>query len=463
MGVWTWTLFVVYLLVTAGLAWAGGRKSSDAAGFAIGSGRMSPWMAGLTLGACLASSAMFVIMPGFVYAEGLPALIGFSVPLSAGLAVGLLVLAPRFQALGGGAVTVPDWLGRRYRSSGLRRLFAVLNVLQLAYLVLIVVGCAYVMGAALGLDYRPCAAFVVVFVFGYTAFGGTWAHAFTNSAQAVVMLVVALLIAGVGWSTWTDGSALEMLTTSGWTAPGSKLFSSTFEVWLLPFVMGIALTTQPHLLTKALYVDGRSALYKTVAIGMGSFLVFSLVLLAGVYARVELGEGVPQDQVMARWLVTAFPWPALSAVVSVAILAASMSTLDGLLVAVSASMTHDLFPGRASVRLNRIVLVSLAVLTLALAWSPPQLVLIFGQLGVYGLVAASAGPLLAGLFRAEPPPARQAAAAAVVALAVHGGVAWLELTPNPGMAALAGLLVSLPIAFWRPARARSQATALHAA
>ena len=463
MSPWTWTLFAVYLAVTAWLAWRGGQKSDDATGFAIGSGRMSPWMAGLTLGACLASSAMFVIMPGFVYAEGLPALIGFSVPLSAGLAVGLLVLAPRFQALGGGAVTVPDWLGRRYQSLGLRRLFAALNVLQLAYLVLIVVGCAYVMSAALGLEYRTCAAFVVVFVFGYTAFGGTWAHAFTNSAQAVVMLFVAVLIAGIGLSTWTEGSALAVLGASGWTAPGSKLFSTSFEVWALPFLMGVALTTQPHLLTKALYVDGRGALLRTVAIGMGSFLVFSLVLLAGVYARVELGEGVAQDQVMAIWLVTAFPWPALGAVVSVAILAASMSTLDGLLVAVSASMTHDLFPGRASVRLNRVVLVSLAVLTLGLAWSPPQLVLIFGQLGVYGLVAASTGPLLAGLFRAVPPPPRQAAASAVVALVVHFGVAGLELTSNPGMAALAGLLASLPVALWRTSSARSEAPLLHAA
>lgn len=444
-----WTLFAVYVVATAALAWQGGQRSQGAGGYAVGSGQMSPWMAGLTLGACLASSAMFVIMPGFVYAEGLPALIGFSLPLAAGLAVGLWGLAPRFQALGGGVLTVPHWLGRRYDSPGLQRLFAGLNVLQLAYLVLITVGCAYVMQQTLGLSYRGSCLFIVLFVFGYTAFGGTWAHAFTNSAQGAIMLVMAGVVFWAGWQHWASGAVLETLVASGWTAPGSRLFSTAAEVWLVPFGIGVALTTQPHLMTKALYVSGRRDLGITIGVGMASFGVFSLVLFAGAYARLDLAAGLPQDQVMAVWLQSALPWPALSAMVSVAILAASMSTLDGLLVAISASVGNDLF--RGSVRANRWVMVALAVLTLALAWSPPKLVLILGQLGVYGLVAASIPPLTAGLFLTGPLSARRAGVSAGVALAVHFGLALSDATPNPGVAALCAMAVALPIALWRPA------------
>ena len=57
-----WTLFIVYLLLTAVLAWQGGKRTTGSSGFAVGSGRMNPVMAGMTLGACLASSAMFVII-----------------------------------------------------------------------------------------------------------------------------------------------------------------------------------------------------------------------------------------------------------------------------------------------------------------------------------------------------------------------------------------------------------------
>ncbi len=446
-SIWAWGFFLLYVVVTAGLAWRGGRKGGDTATFAVGSGRMHPVVAGMTLGACLASSAMFVIFPGFVYAEGLPALIGFGPPLIAGLAVGLLLLAPRFQALGGGALTIPHWLGDRYESQGLRQLFSALNALNVAYLVLIAVGCGYVMQAALGVPYPIAVVGIVLFVFGYTGFGGAWAHAFTNTLQGSIMLVVALLIFGSGVHWLRDGSLLAELSTTGLTAPGSALFSTSAEVWVVPFFMGIALTAQPHLLTKALYVKGRRELAITIGTGIGTFAVFSLVLLAGAYARVALPAGLPQDQAMAAYLQVAFPWEPVGALVSVAILSASMSTMDGLLVAISASVGNDLLPGRGSVTLNRIILAALAAVTIAVALSPPDLVLILGQQGVYGLIAASAGPLIAGLFRTGRLSPGWATASALIALAVHFGVGAIGgLTPNPGVAACAAIAVGLPVA-----------------
>lgn len=453
---WAWAFFGAYVILTSFLAWRGGQKGCDASTFALGSGRMHWAVAGVTLGACLASSAMFVIFPGFVYAEGLAALVGFSLPLIAGIAVGLLLFAPRFQRLGGTykALTVPHWLGARYGSSALRRVFSALNVLNVAYLVLIAVGCGYVMQRALGVPYEAAVVGIVLFVFGYTGFGGAWAHAFTNTLQGGLMLVVAVLVFGSGLALWQDGSLVQSLSQTGLTAEGSVLFSTTWEVWLVPFVMGIALSTQPHLLTKALYVEGRRNLWLTVGTGVLTFAVFSLVLFAGAYARVVLPAGIPQDQAMAEYLLVAFPWPPVAALVSVAILSASMSTMDGLLVAVSASVANDLFPGKGSVKLNRAVLAVLAAVTIGVALSPPKLVLILGQQGVYGLVAASAGPLLIGLFRPGRLSAGWAVGSAAVALAVHFGVGAVGgLTPNPGVSAAAAMLAGLPVALLGSLRA----------
>ena len=443
-----WGLFTVYLVITSVLAWMGGKKTDSSSGFAIGSGDMNPWVAGLTLGACLASSATFVIFPGFVYKDGLAALIGFSVPLIAGLATGLAVFSPRFQVIGArtGALTVPHWLGARYESDGLRRLFSGLNVLNVAYLVLVTVGCGYVMREALGVPYEAAVVGIVGFVFAYTGFGGAWAHAFTNTAQGIVMLVMAIAIFASGLDHWSSGAVITELAGSGWVAEGSPLFGSVAEVWLVPFIMGIALTTQPHLLTKALYVKDRRALWMTIAIGIGTFSIFCLVLFAGAYARVELPAGIPQDQVMARYLTQAFPNSAASALVSVAILAAAMSTMDGLLVAVSASVSNDLLPGRGSVGLNRLVLAVLAVLTIGVAIRPPSLVLILGQQGVYGLVAASAGPLITGLFLERRLAGAGGIVSAVLALAVHFGLTVSGLVTNPGVAAVAALTVAVPVA-----------------
>ncbi len=441
---WMWGLFAIYAAATAALAVISSRSTTSARAFAIGSGKMSPRIAGLALGACLASSATFVIIPGFVYADGMPALIGFTLPLIAGLGVGLFALAFRFQASGQelGALTIPHWLGERYQSMGLRRVFAVLNFLNLAYLVLVTVGAAYVMQVALGVPYTWAVVGIVAFVFSYTALGGATAHAWTNAMQGSVMLVIALVIASSGVSV-LPAVAVD-LSSTGWIAPDSILFSTWWEVWLVPFAMGLALTTQPHLLAKALYVERPTDVRKTLIIGLAAFGLYSTVLLAGAYARQTLGPGVPQDQVMAQYLAVAFPWEPVAAVVSVAILAAAMSTLDGLLVAISASVGNDLFPGKKSLWASRVTLVVLGLGTLVLALSPPKLVLIFGQVGVYGLVVASAGPILAGLYRSGPLDPRGAAASAAIALSLHLVLCvWL---PNPGVAATIALLAGVPIA-----------------
>ena len=409
---------------------------------------------------------LLVFLAAPVVASSLHGVLARVAPLMARLAVGALLLVgalgvlrvardaaadPPTAALGrqgsaAGALTVPHWLGARTQSPAVRRVFGGLALLQVAYLVLIAVGCAYVMEAALGLPYRWSAVLTVVFVFGYTASGGAFAHAFTNSAQGAVMLVMAVVIFASGWHHWTSGAVVDTLSTTGWTAPGSPLFSTATEVWLVPFVMGAALATQPHLVTKALYVKDRRDLARTLGLAVAAFAVFSLVLFAGVYARLDLAGDLAQDQVMARYLAQAFSSPALGAAVSVAILAASMSTLDGLLVALGATVANDLLPAGTGVWGQRLVLGVLGALTLAAALSPPRLVLILGQLGVYALVAASAGPMIAGLLRSGPLAAGPVLASAATALAVHFGLYFSGWSPNPGLTAAVALAIAVPVA-----------------
>ncbi|TNE90997.1 MAG: hypothetical protein EP330_06940 [Deltaproteobacteria bacterium] len=453
----TIALFTLYAVATAALALWSSRQTGSSSEFAVGSGKMNPWVAGIALGACLASSATFVIMPGFVYADGLPALIGFSLPLLAGLGVGLFALSFRFQEVGKrvNALTIPHWLGERYDSWALRRFFGALNILNLAYLVLVTVGAAYVMKTALGVEYRAAVLGIVTFVFGYTALGGATAHAWTNALQGAVMLVVATII-GLSGAHLLPEVATDLAST-GLVDEGSVLFSTHAEVWLVPFLMGLALTTQPHLLSKALYVEDAAAVKKTLTIGIGAFAVYCVALLAGAYARLVLPEPVAQDQVVAAYLAVAFAaWPVVGAIVNVAILAAAMSTLDGLLVAISASVGNDLVPGERGLLASRLTLVGLAIGTAALALNPPGLVLIFGQLGVYGLVVASAGPLLVGLFRDGPLDARVAFTSAITALVLHFGLS-LQIA-NPGVTGCIALTVAVPLAFLMAARAPAPAT-----
>src|SRR5690606_27752070 len=113
-----WIAFGVYLAVTTWLAWRGMKKTTSLAGFALGNGDMGPLLVGITLAASIASTATFVINPGFVWKDGLSALAHFGIAGFGGVTVGLVVLSKGFRALGTKtkALTLPHWIGARFES-----------------------------------------------------------------------------------------------------------------------------------------------------------------------------------------------------------------------------------------------------------------------------------------------------------------------------------------------------------
>lgn len=467
-----WLLFGVYAAVTATLAWKGARRTTDMTSFAIGNRDMGPGLVGLTLAASMASTATFVINPGFVYAYGLSALIAFTVPMIAGMFVGLILLARRFRTIGDkvGALTLPHWMGERFGSKALAIYFSLITLLNLFYIVLIVVGSAYMMTATLHLDYRLSVALVVAFVFAYTMFGGSYAHTYTNGFQGALMAVVAVLLVLSGFLV-VDGDLFTQIGAVAATEPHflsltnpeSPFFQGTFEVLVCSFVMGFALVTQPHLMTKALYLRSSRDMGRFIAIGGGAFVLFSGVYLAGFYARVLFPGIANQDTVMATYLAGVFPGK-LSIAISVVVLAAAMSTLDGILVAVSTTVGNDLvrhcIPARTAERIgpdrvqrislwsSRAVIVLLGVAALLLALEPPALVGIFGSVGVYGILATATAPLLAGVFLQKVPTAL-VWVTVLLGPALHFGLYFAGASANPAVTATWGIGASLvPLALW---------------
>ena len=65
--IFKYVLTGAYVILVYGLSWVGMRRTKDISGFAIGNKDMSPYLIGITLAASIASTATFVINPGFVY------------------------------------------------------------------------------------------------------------------------------------------------------------------------------------------------------------------------------------------------------------------------------------------------------------------------------------------------------------------------------------------------------------
>ena len=466
-----WPLFFVYLAVTFYLAYLGHKQTKSFKEFAIGKRDMGPGIAGVTLGACLASTVTFVINPGFVYAYGLPALIALTIPMFLGIFAGLAILGPGFRKHGETATTLPVWIGQRYGSSALRGWFAALSALNIFYVILIVVGAAYVMQATMGVSYQAAVAVVVCVVFSYVFFGGTYAHAYTNTAQGLVMLVVSVVIFGAAaYEIGSPAAAYEALAAQdanlvGLTHPESPFYRHWLEVLVAPFLIGFTLVAQPHLLIKSLYLKNTKDMAKFVTTGGACFVIFSLVLMAGLAARLSpaVGPGLNQDVAASAWIAQAFH-PVVGALVSVAILAAAMSTLDGLLVAVSSIIGSDLVAhpavcakfgiegedaqGELALKAGRVTVIVLGAVAWIAALNPPALVGIFGTIGVYGLLVASLPAVLYGVLMKRPPSALGVGLASIVALAIHMSLYYGGVTINTGLTACAGLVVALPLPFF---------------
>ena len=477
-----WGLFLVYLAGTAWLGWLGYRRTTGFSSFAIGNHDLSPVVVGITLAASVASAATFIINPGFVYVDGFSAWFHMVIGTGIGFVVMLCILSFRFRRIGeqNKALTIPDWIGKRYQSRPFALYFAILNLLLFAFVVLLVGGISIVMQSLLGITNVAALAIALLFVTGYVFIGGTYAHVLTNMLQGTLMIGVTILVLGacVKIALVEPGSVIERLKAIDpnlvkTVNSEGRLFNDIFSIYVSGFFVGAVLTCQPHILTKALYVKSDQEVKRYLVIFTIVFALFFLLGTAGFFAHfvvapealVDPATGLfRQDLVMTAFLGAVFPQWAFT-VISVVLLAAAMSTLDGLLVAISTITANDLVlnvfdSGSAdhqarmalALKSSHAVLIVIAVAAFLINLQPPKLLGVFGQVGVYGLAVSAAPPLLLGVLYQRAPVAL-AWPASAIALAIHfvlyfGGYSFFPdsgLTfANPGVTAAIAVLLTIP-------------------
>ncbi len=477
----SWLLVIAYAAVILVLVVRGARRNESVADYALGNIAFSPVAVGLALAASTTSAATFIINPGLVAYFGLSAVFGLCVVLPVSMFASLVVMTKGFRKYGSSvkALTLPQWVGERFASRRAAIFFAFLSLLLVTFIVLILVGLTKVLAASLGLDEAVVLVALVAFSFGYMMFGGANSMVYTNTVQALIMLVVAIILLGSGLEHFADGwsgfvdqlRAIDPHLATLYNRD-SPLFRDSFEVVFCTVVVGIAIVCQPHIITKSLLLKGERDVNWYLLVGIVVQMIFFLVVIVGLYARLDLptleyqGATVPPDGVTSIYLVTRFPWY-VGVIVFLGLISAGMSTLEGLIQSLSIIITNDLLhnlyrartgamlPGRTLFVMNRGVITMLAIVSLGLAFwqlvAPNLSVIIFAQLGVYAYFAAAFVPVLFGTFLPRTPRVA-VMAAAVTALVVHFGLYYtghlyfpyyLEVTTrNPGISTALGIVAA---------------------
>ena len=478
MVIATTLLLIVYALIIIGFVVQGARKTKSMSDYALGSVQFSPYMVGLSLAAASTSAATFIINPGFITLYGISGVLAFAIFLPLGKYVSLILMTKRFrkQGIDIKAISMAQWIGRRYDTKGGATLFAVLSLLLVSFMVLICVGMTKIISQALQINELTALTGIVVFVFGYMMFGGANSMVYTNTIQAFMKLIVAVIMLSSGYAYFSEGihhflsqlNDIDPLLTAT-TNPKSPLFRDYFEIIFCPFVVGIAIVCQPHIITKSLLLRGDEDVNKYLFTGIAAEIIFFSVVFVGLYARLSFPDlmldGVPMkmDGIIPAYVVKEFPvWIGL--IVVLGLISSGLATFEGLIQSLSTTITTDIispfvknWEGQRLIILNRVVIILLGLLTFFLAkdqlLNPKLSVGIFAQLGVYAFFSAAFIPVLMGIFLKDVPTIAPMAAA-ITAILVHFGTYFGGITPylqgvikNPAVSATYAILSATLVGF----------------
>jgi sodium/pantothenate symporter len=472
-----WVLLAAYMVFIVWVVARGAKGIKSMKDYATGSVSFSPYAVGLSLAAGMTSAATFIINPGFIAYYGISGFISMGVVLPIGALISLVIFSKKFRQIGNHiqAKTLSQWIGMRYQHKGFSLFMAILTLLLITFIVLICVGLTQILSKATGVDDVWMLLGIVAFTFGYMMFGGANSMVYTNAAQAIVMLIVAIILLSSGFNYFAgDGPGLFSTLKSidpqltRMFNPTSPLFRDFFEVIVCQLIVGIAIVCQPHIITRSLLLKSEQAVNKYLITGVLVQTLFFFVVFAGLYARIDFpslvqdGKAIPLDAVMSTWVVSKFP-AFVSVLLVLGMMAAGISTLEGLIQSLSTTITEDIIkPVFASktengLTVNKAVIFVLAVVAFFLSWeqlrNPDLSVGIFAQNGVYAFFSAAFVPVLFGIF-IKKVPAYIPFAASVIAVVVHFSIYYFRLTAymeqgtrNPGIASALAIVISVSSAF----------------
>jgi len=492
LAAWSWLFLTLYIGAMLAIGWIASRRVSSADDFATARSSYGPMFLALAFAASTASGATFLGSPGLGYQYGLASIWGkFLYPI--GVYLGLLI-SIRLVATAGhefGTRSIPEYLGDRYQSDGVRILVSLFSLVLFFYIAGQLVSGLVMFETMLGLDPAWALAITTAVLLVYVVLGGAHADILTDGVQGFMMLLVAvitivLFVTGFG----VDGGFSVMIERLGeldenLVRPLNQTTPLYHSWWSIVCVLlaHMPLGMLPHIGNKVWALRDDRDRYRFVKLAFGVGLTLGLMGLGGILARAVLGDelltgGHTANEALPALFIALFPkW--FAALVGVGILAAIMSTADGLIVSSSQVVANDLYRlsivprfqpqldeaevDRRVLWLSRFTTGIVMVGCAGLAWALMDMnIALLVWVGSGGMMAAFAGPLVMGaLWRGVT---RAGAYAGLVFgmttfIVLHGQflepsgfgplsgvVGWLRAEgPNPYSCAAIGELVSVAV------------------
>lgn len=415
------SVIAAFMLMIIILGITGMRKTRSFADFFLGGGTIGPWLTAFTYGTAYFSAVLFIGFAGKIgWAFGYSGLwIALGNALIGVLAVWWLLGARiKKMSVEYGVHTMPEYFEKRYNSRFLKLFASVcIFIFFIPYSAAVFMGLSYLFKATFNIEYTYALVFMGFFTALYIALGGYKSMTMLDlvfgmiMSVGVIVLFASVLDKGHGLTNITSTlSSINPKLTGMVGPPGLwSLFSLVFLTSVAPFAM-------PQLVQKFYAIkDERSIRIGMVASTFFAFLIGGIGYFTGATTRFFLSpdntpaafsNGKPIfDALMPELLVNVIP-EALSILILLLILSASMSTLAALVLISSSSVSKDVYAGfinknasdKRLTALMRVSSVFFVLLSVILAYFKPSTIVAILGISWGAIGAVFLGPFIWGLF-----------------------------------------------------------------
>ena len=354
-------LLVAFVAVTIGVGLYFRKRAKSVDNFVLGGRSLGPWLTAFAYGTTYFSAVVFVGYAGqFGWKYGSAAIwIGLANAFIGAL-LPWFVLGKRTRVMTQhlGSSTMPQFFGSRYNSKALKiGASMIVFIFLIPYTASLYNGLSRIFSVAFGIDYIYCIIGMALLTMIYVVVGGYVATAANDFIQGIVMLVGIVAVVAAVLS--AKGGFMNALTDLSQVPADSGNMQGAYTSLLGPDpigLLGVVLLTSlgtwglPQIVHKFYVIKSE----KTIKKGAIISTIFALIVSGGCYFVgsfgrlyadvVETGgKGVIFDSIIPN-MVKGFP-DILVGIVIILVLAASLSTLAGLVMTSSSTLTLDFLKG----------------------------------------------------------------------------------------------------------------------
>ena len=472
MSLNTWMIcgLALYVCFVIYVGFLGAKKIKGLSDFAVAGESMGPIPLGLAFAASFFSAATFMGYVGFCYAWGSTGMwIFLAIFCASTLGFILLAKGVRNSNVELKSISMADWLAKRYNSDVLRGLCSIVFIIQIFYIAgQFSAGGSLLSGMIEGLDYTSAIIGVTIITVLYVTVGGLFADVYTSIGQMCLMIFAGVFVFVSGLMLFKGGltEVSDILAAQNpyfvtVTNPGALHMYSYATIFGVMFIE-FAFAGQPQLLNKIMALKNPKDMSKMIWTWIFASFCCLLVMFGGLYMRAINPSLKVADNAVIEYVKLFHP--VISTILSVAIVAALMSTACGLILVITTCISNDLFlktlvkhgiinmeeekAERVAYGMTKILPAIIGAISLYLVFNPPPFMGVMVWIGISGVSAATLAPLIFAMFFPKIANSKAAIIGAIVGEGVYFYLYLIAHIERSVMAAGAwGVLVSFLVMF----------------